>query len=65
MLVLLLQCNNGIKRATGDYIAFKIPTIFGYLIKMKKQIAFYGRDYVKWSHVGFYYWWPETGKQFL
>lgn len=54
--------NNGIRRATGDYIAFEdsddvwLPTI------VEKQVAFMNNSGVKWLHTGFYYWWPKTNK---
>lgn len=54
--------NNGIRRATGDFIAFEdsddiwLPTI------VEKQVKFMEETGAKWSHTGFYYWWPETDK---
>lgn len=57
--------NNGIRRATGDYIAFEDSDDIWLPTKIEKQIAFMEETGAKWSHVGFYYWWPETGKQVL
>ena len=55
--------NNGIRHATGDYIAFEDSDDIWLLSKLEKQVAFMEETSAKWSHVGFYYWWPKTGKK--
>lgn len=57
--------NNGIRRTSGDYIAFEDSDDIWLPTKIEKQIAFMEQTGAKWSHVGFYYWWPETDKQVL
>lgn len=54
--------NNGIKRATGDYIAFEDSDDIWLPTKIEKQVAFMEEIDAMWCHTGFYYWWPETGK---
>lgn len=54
--------NHGIRRATGDYIAFEDSDDVWLPTKLEKQVAFMESIGAKWSHVGFNYWWPETGK---
>lgn len=54
--------NNGIRHATGDYIAFEdsddvwLPTL------LEKQVAFMESTGARWLHTGFYFWWPESGR---
>ena len=55
--------NNGIRHATGDYIAFEDSDDIWLPSKLEKQVAFMEETSAKWSHVGFYYWWPKTGKK--
>lgn len=57
--------NNGIRHATGDYIAFEDSDDLWLPEKLEKQVAFMEQTKVKWSHVGFYYWWPETDRKVL
>lgn len=54
--------NNGIRRATGDYIAFEDSDDVWLPTKIEKQISFIVKNGAMWCHTGFYYWWPETGK---
>ena len=54
--------NNGIRHATGDYIAFEDSDDIWMPTKLEKQVAFMEETGAMWSHTGFYYWWPETGK---
>lgn len=54
--------NNGIRHATGDYIAFEDSDDIWLPTKVEKQVAFMETTGARWSHVGFNYWWPETGK---
>lgn len=54
--------NNGIRHATGDYIAFEdsddiwLPTL------LEKQVALMSKSGCKWLHTGFYFWWPKSRK---
>lgn len=54
--------NNGIRNATGDYIAFEDSDDIWMPTKIEKQVCFMIQSGAKWSHTGFYYWWPKTGK---
>ena len=54
--------NLGIKGATGKYIAFEDSDDIWLPEKLEKQVAFMEKLDLKWSHTGFNYWWPETGK---
>lgn len=57
--------NAGIRRATGDYIAFEDSDDIWFPTKLEKQIAFMEKIGAKWCHTGFNYWWPETGKTLM
>lgn len=57
--------NNGIRHATGDYIAFEDSDDIWLPNKLEIQVAFMEKVNAMWSHTGFYYWWPETGKRKL
>ena len=53
--------NLGLTLATGEYIAYEDSDDIWLPTKLEKQIAFMEEFGHKWSHTGFYYWWPETG----
>lgn len=57
--------NNGIRHASGDYIAFEDSDDLWLPTKLEKQVSFMEQSGAKWSHVGFYYWWPETDKKVM
>lgn len=54
--------NNGIRHATGDYIAFEDSDDIWLPMKIEKEVAFMEEIGAMWCHTGFYYWWPETGR---
>lgn len=54
--------NNGIRRATGDCIAFEDSDDVWLPTKLEKQVAFMEKTGAKWCHTGFYYWWPSTNR---
>ena len=54
--------NNGIRMATGDYIAFEDSDDIWLPTKIEKQVACMEQIGAKWCHTGFYYWWPSTNK---
>lgn len=54
--------NLGISKASGRYIAFEDSDDIWLLEKLEKQVAFMEERGLVWSHTGFNYWWPETGK---
>lgn len=54
--------NLGLSLATGEYIAYEDADDIWLPQKLEKQIAFMEDNGHVWSHTGFYYWWPETGK---
>lgn len=54
--------NKGIRYSTGEYIAFEDSDDIWLSTKLEKQVAFMEKTGAKWSHVGFNYWWPESGK---
>ena len=54
--------NFGISKARGKYIAFEDSDDIWHPRKLEKQVAFMETRNLKWSHTGFYYWWPETNR---
>lgn len=54
--------NNGIRHSTGDYIAFEDSDDVWLPTKLEKQVAFMEDTETMWSHTGFFYWWPLSGK---
>lgn len=54
--------NNGIRRASGDYIAFEDSDDIWLPTKIEKQVAFMEESKAMWCHTGFYYWWPATNQ---
>ena len=48
--------------STGDYLAYEDADDIWLPTKLEKQIGFMEENGFVWSHTGFYYWWPETGK---
>ncbi len=54
--------NTGIRRATGEYIAFQDSDDIWLPTKLEKQIAFMEKTDTVWNHCGFYYWNPDTDK---
>lgn len=54
--------NFGISKATGKYIAFEDSDDIWEPTKLEKQVSFMEEQNIIWSHTGFNYWWPETGK---
>lgn len=54
--------NRAMEIATGDYFAFLDSDDIWLPEKTEKQIAFMEERNIKWSHTGFYYWYPKSGK---
>lgn len=54
--------NLGLKEAKGDYYALLDSDDVWLPEKTKEQISFMEKSGAMWSHTGFYFWWPETGK---
>lgn len=54
--------NNGIRHASGDYIAFEDADDIWLPTKIEKQVAFMEKIGAFWSHTGFYYWWPHNDR---
>ena len=54
--------NYGMSVAKGKYIAFEDSDDLWLPNKLEEQVLFMEEKNLIWSHTGFYYWWPETGK---
>lgn len=54
--------NFGITKAEGEYIAFEDSDDIWLPDKLEKQVSFMESRNLKWSHTGFYYWWPVKDK---
>ena len=54
--------NNGISVANGKYIAFEDSDDLWMPNKLELQVAFMEANDCVWSHTGFYYWWPDSGR---
>jgi len=52
--------NHAMEIATGDYFAFLDSDDVWLPEKLEKQISFMESVGAKWSHTGFYYWYPQT-----
>lgn len=55
--------NLAMRNATGDYYALLDSDDMWFPEKTARQVAFMEKTGVMWSHTGFNYWWPETGKK--
>ena len=54
--------NYGMQIATGTYIAFLDSDDLWLPTKLEKQIPFMENNGFKWSHTGFYFWWPQNNR---
>ena len=54
--------NLGMKHAKGKYIAFEDADDIWLPDKLAIQIPFMEEREIVWSHTGFCYWWPKSGK---
>ncbi len=54
--------NNGIRHSTGELIAFQDSDDIWLPTKLAEQVSFMIETDTMWSHTGFYYWYPGTGK---
>ncbi len=54
--------NLGLKEARGEYYALLDSDDVWLPEKTKSQIAFMEKSGAMWSHTGFYFWYPESGK---
>lgn len=54
--------NLGLKEAKGEYYALLDSDDIWLPEKTELQIAFMEKSGAMWSHTGFYFWYPETGK---
>ena len=55
--------NLALRNATGDYYALLDSDDVWLPEKTARQVAFMEKTGLMWSHTGFNYWWPETGKK--
>ncbi len=54
--------NYAMNIATGDFFAFLDSDDIWLPEKLEKQLKLMKLTGAKWSHTGFYYWWPQTNK---
>lgn len=54
--------NLGMSVATGDYLAYEDADDIWLPTKLEKQISFMEKNSLMWSHTGYYYWWPDSGR---
>lgn len=54
--------NEAMRIATGDYFAFLDSDDIWLPEKLEKQIAYMEQTGVVWSHTGYYFWYPSSGK---
>ena len=54
--------NLGLREAKGEYIALLDSDDIWLPEKTEQQVAFMEQSGAMWSHTGFYFWYPETGK---
>ena len=55
--------NNGVRKATGYYVAFEDSDDVWLPEKLEKQVALMESSGAAWCHTGFYNWWPKNNKK--